>query len=687
MVGGEMGHSLPPYLTAFFGREAERGAITEQLTRSRLVTLTGLGGTGKTRLSVEILRSTASPFAISAFVGLGECVAATQIPGRIRDVLGLPAASADPLEQVTWALTDTPTLLVLDNLEQLVDSGGAELVEVLLARLPQLTLLVTSRRALGIAGERLFPLEALSLETSQALFLDRVQATRPGFHLTAGNQDDIAAVCKGLEGIPLALELAAARIRAFSPSEMRAELQTRFEWLARTGLRGDKDDRHRSLAAALEWSWRLLPASQQRFLTNLSLFRAPFTAADAAAVTEQRDARERLEALVADSLIQSAADEASGETRYTMLETVREFAFPRLKDDSEARARFRGYYLAQPTRDENTARAWEYALEDEDGDRAYAFATHPALVVTGFLGVVRTRDLLERTYKLATDDPRLWMLATHRLAECLLRSNERAKAIALMDKAASVLENAESELLAEALSCQAHIGLYDAPYEKTLALVDRCLALTSNPFIRAETLRMKGGVLCETPDFEAAQPLFDEAEKLYPPDDPGQGRLLLHRAHLARRRGDHEETLRLYQRCAEAAQRSDDLMLDKLARSNMVDILSYLGRWDEAYQAGQTCLGLAESYGYRHDLIIIVWNLALPCLNKGEPERAAKLISAAAALWVREVRPLTDDDKEEIEGIRVEIAKHLDKATLTQLRSEGEALTLKEAIALARATR
>ena len=215
--------SLPPYLTVFFGRETEKTQLAQLLARARLVTLIGLGGTGKTRLAVELMPTLAANFPMAVYVALSECVAASQIPGRIRSVLSLPTSEGDPLDQLCWHLAEAPALLVLDNLEQLVDSGGAELVELLLARLPLLTVLVTSRRALGISGERLFPLEPLPKAASVDLFLDRVQATRPGFHLTDGNRDDIHAVCQGLEGIPLALELAAARIRAFSPSEMRQE--------------------------------------------------------------------------------------------------------------------------------------------------------------------------------------------------------------------------------------------------------------------------------------------------------------------------------------------------------------------------------------------------------------------------------------------------------------------------------
>lgn len=678
--------ALPPYLTAFFGRETEKAELAQLLTRARLVTLIGLGGTGKTRLAVELMPTLAASFPTAFYVALSECVVASQIPGRIRSVLSLPTSEADPLDQLCWHLAEAPALLVLDNLEQLVDSGGAELVELLLARLPLLTVLVTSRRALGISGERLFPLEPLPEAASVDLFLDRVQATRPGFHLTDGNRDDIHAVCQGLEGIPLALELAAARIRAFSPSEMRRELQTRFEWLARTGLKGDKDDRHRSLAAALEWSWRLLSPTQQQFLASLALFRAPFSASEAAAVTNSSDARERLEALAADSLIVSAAED-DGETRHELRVTVREFVGPRLRDALAARERFRTYYLAHPTRDENRITAWEYALEDSDGEHAYAFAAYQDVDWMALLGTERAQDFLERTRALPCSNPRQGMLTASRLAQCLLRLNDRQGAITLMDQAAAALESAPTELLAETLSYQAYIGLYDAPLEKTLALLERCLSLSHDSYLRAETLRMKGGVICWTPEFERAEALLDEAEALYTPDDPSQDRLLTQRGHLARRRKQFDEALRLFQRGAERALVRGDNLLYKNCQSNLTDILVCLGRWEEALVTGLASLEIEEAYGDRHSLVTVVWTLARPFYEVGDPERAARLMSAAATHWVREVRPLTEEDTEDIAGLRRDLGGVLDEATLARCWSEGEQLTLKEALALARKPR
>ena len=680
------GLSLPPYLTAFFGREPEREAIAELLTRSRLVTLIGLGGTGKTRLSVEVLREQASCYDKVAFIPLAECATAEQVPGRLRAALGLPATSRDPLAQVCWYLSDSRTLLVLDNLEQLTDSGGGELVEQLLAKLPELTVLVTSRRTLGIAGERLFPLESLPEADALALFLDRVQATRPGFHLTAGNRADVLAVCQGLEGIPLALELAAARIRAFTPAEMHRELDKRFEWLARTGLKGEKDDRHRSLSAALEWSWRLLPAAQQRFLANLALFVAPFTATEAAAVTGYLDARERLEALEADSLIQSALEEQQSETRHTLLETVREFARARLEEVNEARQRFRAAYLAHPTRDENTAMAWEYALTDAQGDDAHAFATLTDADWAGRLGVGRTRSFLERTLELPCTDAARRLRTAYELAACVAREPDRKRAMALMAEAVAPLEALGGEVLAEGLRLQATVGQYEVPQTVTIALLDRCLSLTQDPIRRADALRLKACQYLWTDDFEAAAPLFDEVEALYPPGGRGQRLLLDNRAHLARRREQWEECLRLNRLAAAQARAAGDSELARNCDANLPTTLTHLERWEESLVEARRCVAAEEANGDRFQLLGVLWNMCYPFLQVGESERATKLQAALATIWERDVRPFTDEDIAELNEFRAELTEALGESVFARLWAEGEQLTLKEALALAQAT-
>uniref|UniRef100_UPI00286C2E65 AAA family ATPase n=1 Tax=Armatimonas sp. TaxID=1872638 RepID=UPI00286C2E65 len=174
---------LPGYLTRFTGREVERTQLAEMLQSRRLVTLLGPGGIGKTRLATELAQAHASHFAVVAFVPLAECFDATQLQDRVRGALQLSGGERSALEQLIPYLHEQPTLLVLDNLEQLIESGGAEAIEQLLFALPSVRCIVTSRRVLDIAGEQVFPLSPLPQAQSLALFLDRAQAARPDFTL------------------------------------------------------------------------------------------------------------------------------------------------------------------------------------------------------------------------------------------------------------------------------------------------------------------------------------------------------------------------------------------------------------------------------------------------------------------------------------------------------------------------
>ena len=577
---------------------------------------------------------------------------------------------------------------MLDNLEHLAETGGTIVVETLLSRLPGLTCLVTTRRALSVPGERLYPLEPLPEGPGVALFLDRVQSVRPGYCLTDGNRADVAAVCRDLEGIPLALELAASRLRAFSVAEMREEMQNRFDWLARRGVQGSKDDRHRSLAATLEWSWHLLSPSQQSFLAPLSLFRGDWSAADAAGVTDARDARDRLESLVTDSWLASETAADSGETRFSMLETVRDFLAPRLEDAPAARRRYREHFLTRggrggAPRDQNTAAAWEYALEDGEAGHAYALSDAGYPEWTALAGVERSRFLLEGTLALPAPEPRLRLRAAHQLAIVLQRANDRAGGIALMDETLAELKDAPAEVRAEAWMMRARTGMYDEPAARTLESLDRCLELAAEPSVRAEALRCKGVVRTRTGAYEEAPVLFDAAEPLYPEGHRGKRLLLLHRAVLCHERQDWDRALPLYRACEAASLASDDPMLRSLCLQNMFDVLAYRGEWREAVRTGRECLMAAERLGDRHALMNVLWNLARPLLLAGDAPAAARTMGFASSAWERDVRPLTVDEVRERDHLRAQIAGALGGvAACDRFWEEGAGATMREALDL-----
>jgi predicted ATPase len=351
-------NNLPPSFTRFFGRKQEITRLRELLLAHSgstatggaasgcLVTLTGPGGTGKTRLSLAVAESLLQEFSHAVwFVPLADLADAELLPATLRESLRLKADPVlEPLEQVVATLAAQPAMIVLDNFEQLGQAGVA-FVRTLLARVPSLRCLVTSRQRLGLEGEREFSVPPLSVPPqgggierlsdfeSVQLFVDRAQAVRSDFSLNERNSGSVAALCRQLEGVPLALELAAARAHVATPREMVESLSKRLDYFAATDSKVPA--RQRTLRAAIDWSYEFLPAALQQFLANLGVFRGGWTldAAEAVAVPEglagvSASPLRALGELRAASLIVS--EEVEERMRFRMLETLRCYAEERL---------------------------------------------------------------------------------------------------------------------------------------------------------------------------------------------------------------------------------------------------------------------------------------------------------------------------------------------------------------------
>ena len=383
--------SLPLQLTHFFGREAELASLQQWLLidRARLITLTGAGGSGKTRLAVETAgRLLEARPGVVWWVSLVDLTDPGLIADAVRDAMRLPRSPQVPaLEQVVEALIERrqPALLVLDNFEHLVE-GGALVLRELLERAPPLQCLVTSRQLLNLNGEREFLVAPLSVPVglespveltqfaSVRLFVDRAQAVRPDFQVTDYNAPAVTELCQRLEGIPLAIELAAARIQMLTPVQMLPLLARRFELLV--SRQRDRPARHRTLHTTIEWSYRLLSPELQRLFARLSVFRGGWTLEAAAAVCGEEGSRhsafgvrcsasgdrtdpaptpntqhrtpilEALTQLQQSSLV--VAEESDGEMRYRMPETLREYAEQQLDPEERAAVsqRHASYFLA-----------------------------------------------------------------------------------------------------------------------------------------------------------------------------------------------------------------------------------------------------------------------------------------------------------------------------------------------------
>ena len=323
-------HSRPPVsLTSLVGRERELAELDALLSARRLVTLTGVGGSGKTRLAAELaLRIDWRRADSVGWIELGPCGDPALVPQQAAAALSLRAPQCETIEALVEALRDREFLLVFDNCEHLV-AASADLARTLLLRCPTLRILATSREPLGVPGEHVWPVPPIALDDAARLFVERAMAADPTF--AAGNTAVIADICRRLDSIPLAIELAAARVRVLTPEQIAAKLEDRFAIL--TGGARTADPRHRTLRAAIDWSFALLSPEEQKLMERLSVFAGSFTLESAEAVCEAD--LDLLTGLVDKSLVTTKSRRAA--VRYQLLDTIRQYAEERLAASHECR--------------------------------------------------------------------------------------------------------------------------------------------------------------------------------------------------------------------------------------------------------------------------------------------------------------------------------------------------------------
>ncbi|HZD70994.1 MAG TPA: BTAD domain-containing putative transcriptional regulator, partial [Actinomycetes bacterium] len=391
--------NLPERLTSFVGRQEETKQVLELLAESRLVTLVGTGGSGKTRLAVEVGAALADRYREGVWlVDLAPLTDATLMPQAVATALHVPE---DPVRALTASLVDflrpKQLLLILDNCEHLIEAA-ADLADTLLSAASEVTILATSREALGVPGETVLQIPPLGLPEAVSvdrgpeavlqydairLFVDRAAAARPGFTLTDDNVPPVVAICSRLEGLPLALELAAARVRGLGVEAMAARLDDQFRLL--TGGRRTRLPKDRSLRGAVDWSYDLLGEPERRVFERLSVFSGGFSleAAETVASGEAvgtRDVPNLVAGLVDRSLVHLAG---FSPLRYRLLEPLRQYAGERLAARGEtgsARRRHLGFFLAlaetaEPALRGREQRLWLYRLEEDHDNLRAALST------------------------------------------------------------------------------------------------------------------------------------------------------------------------------------------------------------------------------------------------------------------------------------------------------------------------
>jgi predicted ATPase len=773
-VAGPGALNLPHYLTQLHGADAVGARLRADVQAHRLVTLLGPGGFGKTRLAVEVARSLADTdgwgpqrpaggapppprFDLVAFVPLVAC----QGPGARPDAmltamllaLRQDARGVAPLDQLVALLARRRSLLVLDNFEQLVEPCGA-VVATLLAQCPGLHLLVTSRRALGLDGEHeraLPPLplpadeagdgpdaDAAALNPAVALFADRARAVRADFQLQPDNRAAVVALVQHLQGMPLAIELAAARVRSMAPADLLALLQQApapgtappaLALLARGGPRAAGDARHASMLAVVQWSWSLLSPLAQRLLPRLSVFAGSFSAAAAQALGDEPAVTLALalDELVAHSMLRTdapGAADAPGPVRFVLYELIREFAASQLPADAATALRERHrrwlarWFAALPlstplqqVRPEvpNLAAALVAAESDGRPDQAASLALAAQSALSAISLPPTVLAALGRCAQALTD-PVLRAVTQAALARHWLVAGRSADAQRLADLALAALPSADATLMlaptytedstntgddcwpagiarALVLTRAAHVRWRLQRDPAAQAWLDEALAITGPagmPALQASIVTNLGAVL-RGRDPAQALALQRQAIALWAAAGDVHG-VQVGRCNLAialvQQRAGCAEALSLLEQALVDTRTTGDALQQALASNLRGEALSRLGRWPEAALAYQGCIATAWATAEPWPLVYGLWNLPRTWAHGRQPEAAARLMGFAEQ-HTASMGTLTAADRHDLRRLRRLCLRQAPPADVARWWADGADLPLAQAVRLA----
>jgi predicted ATPase/DNA-binding SARP family transcriptional activator len=654
---------LPSFLTAFVGREQELEEVTALVRGGvRLLTITGLGGIGKTRLAVEVARALADDFSAgAAYVPLAAIVDPSLVAPTIAQALGDSGVASE--EALSARLRGRGLLLLLDNFEQVFDAG------VLLPRLleaPELVVLVTSRAALHLSGEHEYPVPSLPAAEAVALFEDRARAVNPHFTLAAAGTAAVEELCARLDGLPLAIELAAARTRLLTPAAMLGRLAGRLDLLAE-GPR-DAPERHRALRTTLDWSYELLTPSQQRVFARLGVFvgGCSLDTAEAVCGTNGDTPLDDLSAVVAESL---AHLEPAPQPRVTMLETVREYALERLRllgEETETRIRHRDYFLAFAEDAQAAASGpdqsdWFARLELE----------HDNLRAT--LSFARERGDAEVELRLCVAVWRFWQIHGH------LDEGRRALEAALAANPAG-----DSLLRAKALNGAGVLAGEQGDFEAAAAFFEPSLELArqlGDHTRIAGALANLGNLALFAGDLSRARSLYEESIEECVLGGASATELIAREnlGLVALDEGDLERAVTLLEESAALAEREQDEHTRASSTRTLAAALLERGDRSRARELLTESLMLARRLGELNGIAYCFDTFAGLAAAEGDPEEAALLFGAADVVRSSIGAPRPPDQQPLYEQWLARTLSQLDTTLYAARYEDGRRLELDEA--------
>jgi predicted ATPase/class 3 adenylate cyclase len=728
-----LANNLPLQVTSFVGRETEIAEITALLEQHRLVTLVGSGGIGKTRTSLQVAANLVDGNGDGVwFVELAPLSSGDYVPATIAQAVGVTLADGDPIARLTAALKSKRMLLVFDNCEHLVEAA-ARVVSALITTCPQITILASSRQGLGISGEATYRLPSLSAPhapnegtdtngaltadeaqqfTAVALFVERAQAANNRFHLTDSDAPIVADICRRLDGIALAIELAAARVKMLSPQQLRDRLDERFRVI--TGGGRDRLPRQQTLRALIDWSYDLLDEREQMLFRRLGIFVNGFMLEAAVAVGGGDDLDEfevfDLVASLAEKSLVMAETQGSA-IRYSLLESTRAYAAEKLaeageRDRIESRhlRYFRDWFM-QVKRDSEDLRA----------NRSKAFLTEQDDIRFALDGALARGEL--------TDGAELLVA----VGQAWLAGGFGDEGMARLEAFIAVLPSSASRVLAQlgTVLC-ALCAMFGRQPRAEMVVIEavRSARETGDGPVLAAALQAYANIWYQKGDVATADVALTEAEAITGVPALLAVNLLILRSRLNMSTGDLDTAARNFVRLRDQFRSLGSSRNEALSISNLAEIefrreqyLQSADLWREAVAmirgenqpsllfAWLVCLG--STLALRGDLqaatTAAIESLAIGArqtpehaalgielcayivAEQGDVERSARLAGYAAAClarigYVREHVASTIHHR-----LTALLAEHLAPDILARLTAEGAALTPEAAMALARA--
>ncbi|MBV9787915.1 MAG: tetratricopeptide repeat protein [Chloroflexi bacterium] len=679
-------HNLPHPVTSFVGRAAEIEAVCGLLEQTRLVLLTGAGGSGKTRLALAVAEQSLDRFVDGVwFVNLSPIDEAALVLPVIAQTLGLHEVAYTSLQDsLKHYLRARRLLLVLDNFEQVIDAAPA--ISALLAAAPSLTILVTSRTVLHLSGEHEFvvpPLPVPSLEQSGpedliahtpavALFVQRAQAVDPSFAITAENARAIAEICLRLDGLPLAIELAAARIKVLSPQALLARLvgtsgQQALD-LLRQGAR-DLPTRHRTLHAAIDWSYALLEPEEQKLFARLAVFTNGWTLDLAETICRavgdpSLDVLAGVAALVDHSLLVRAAG-PDDQQRFAMLATIREYALAQLTQHGELEALRRSHahayvafvevaypFLCGPQQHiwlrrlraehDNLRAALSWTINAGELEHAlrlaiglWEFWAVQGAITEGRRWMAQLLDRDGRRY------PALWAEALHAGGKLAFYQGDYAQARSLLGDALAAHQALDNTAgIMDSFNSLGQLAREQGDYAQAQALHEQSLRLAealNDDHILGHTLMYLGQNAIHAGDPEQAQRYVgDSIDSDDEPNDPmGMAVATSALGSIAYLRQDYPRAARLWQQCLGYCQIVEDRLRMTRALCRLGDATLRLGALDEARQHYLTSLRLCRDVADKLGMVENLAGLSALAAQQNDLPLAARFGATAAALCRR----------------------------------------------------